>query len=429
MNTSSATDIYTQAPALLPKKVSGLRCRECGKEYPVQPIYVCEYCFGPLELNYNYELIAKNISRQSIAEGPLNLWRYINLLPVEGQRLVSLHAGFTPLIPAPRLARKLGLRQLYIKNDSVNPTHSFKDRVVACAATKAVEFGFDTLSCASTGNLANATAAAAAKAGLKCYIFIPHDLELGKVLGTMVYGPELIKVRGTYDDVNRLCSEIAGRYRWAFVNVNIRPFYAEGSKTLAYETVEQLGWRYPDHVVVPIASGSLLTKIHKGFNEFYKVGLMQEAPRTRISGAQASGCSPVVQAILSNSDHIAPVKPNTIAKSLAIGTPADGYYAKEVVHVSGGAAAMVSDEEIVEGIELLAEYEGIFTETAGGVTIAVLKKLCAQGAIRPDELTVAYITGVGYKTQEAVGHIASRALETAANLQAFEDLKLASRQG
>lgn len=404
------------------EKVKGLICRECSREYNAQPIYVCEYCFGPLELNYNYAAIAEHTSRDKISRGPLNQWRYIDLLPVDNKTLVNLNPGFSPMIPAPRLAKKLGLKNLYIKNDGINPTHSFKDRVVGCAVSKALEFGFETISCASTGNLANATAAAAAKAGLRCFIFIPHDLELGKVLGTMIYGPKLIKVKGSYDDVNRLCSEIAGKYPWAFVNVNLRPYYAEGSKTLAYETAEQLGWRAPDHVVVPVASGSLLTKIYKGFNELWKIGVLDQEPKLRVSAAQAAGCSPVATAILSNSDHIQPVKPNTIAKSLAIGTPADGYYAKDVVKNTGGGAAAISDIDIVKGIELLAETEGIFTETAGGVTIATLQQLCAHGVIKSNELTVAYITGVGYKTQEAIGHIAERAYETAANLDAFERL-------
>lgn len=407
-----------------PDKIKGLVCRECHREYPAQPIYVCEHCFGPLEVQYRYGDIQTHISREKIAAGPHNLWRYIDLLPVSPRTLVNLQAGCSPMIAATHLGRKLGLKNLFLKNDAINPTHSFKDRVVSCAASKALEFGFTTLSCASTGNLANATAAAAAKAGLQCVIFIPDNLEPGKIIGTIIYGAHLIKVKGNYDDVNRLCSEIAGKYRWAFVNVNLRPYYAEGSKTLGYETVEQLGWSYPDHVVVPVASGSLLTKIYKGFTEFHKIGLMDKAPHTRFSAAQASGCNPVVHAITQNHDYITPVKPITIAKSLAIGNPADGFYAKEVVKQTGGAGAEASDTEIVAAIELLAETEGIFTETAGGVTIAALKKLCAEGQISKNDLTVAYITGVGYKTQEAVAHIGTRAYSCAANLKAFEELNI-----
>jgi threonine synthase len=380
--------------------ILGLRCRECGREYPAEPLHVCEFCFAPLEVVYDYEDIKTTISRERIERGPRSIWRYSDLLP-GGHKRVDLGAGFTPLVPAPRLGAELGLRDLWIKNDTLNPTHSFKDRVVSVALTVAREFGFTTVACASTGNLANATAAHAAHAGLDAYIFIPADLEVGKIVATAIYGPKLVAVDGTYDDVNRLCSEIAGAYEWAFVNVNVRPYYAEGSKSLAFEIAEQLGWRAPDHVVVPIASGSLLTKIRRGLNELTMVGLIDEH-QTRISGAQAEGCSPVATAFKAGEEHVRPVKPHTIAKSLAIGNPADGYYAIKTVRDTGGAIESVTDDEIVDGISLLARTEGIFTETAGGVTIATLRKLAAAGVVRPEERTVALITGDGLKTIEAV---------------------------
>lgn len=382
--------------------IEGLKCRECGREYPISPSHVCEFCFGPLEVVYNYKAIKKAISRAKISAGPLSIWRYVDLLPVNPEsRRIDLGVGYTPLIRAENLGKRLGIKDLYIKNDTLNPTNSFKDRVVSVALTRAVEFGFTVAACASTGNLANSVAAHAAKAGMSSFIFIPADLESGKVIATAIYGPNLIAVNGNYDQVNRLCAEIADEYKWAFVNVNIRPFYAEGSKTLAFETVEQLGWKAPDHVVVPIASGSLLTKIKKGLDEFYKVGLIDQ-PNTKVSGAQASGCAPISQAFKAGREHIRPVKPDTIAKSLAIGNPADGYYALGAVRDTGGSILDVSDQEIVAGIELLAETEGIFAETAGGVTIAVLKKLAESGKISPKELTVAYITGLGLKTLDAL---------------------------
>jgi len=382
--------------------ILGLRCRECEREYEISPVHVCEFCFGPLEVVYDYNEIKKNIDRKKIESGPLTIWRYVDLLPVNKEaKRIDLDVGYTPLIKAKNLGKILGLDDLYIKNDTVNPTYSFKDRVVAVALNRAIEFGFKTVSCASTGNLANSVAAHAAKAGLDAYIFIPADLEKGKIISTAIYDPKLVAVKGNYDQVNRLCAEIAGEYRWAFVNVNIRPFYAEGSKTLAFETAEQLGWKAPDHVVVPIASGSLLTKIKKGFEEFHKVGLIDE-PKTKVSGAQADGCSPVATAYEAGMEHIRPVKPDTIAKSLAIGNPADGYYALKAVRETGGSIAKVSDDEILEAISLLAKTEGIFTETAGGVTIAVLKKLAEAGKIGSGEQTVAYVTGLGLKTLEAL---------------------------
>ena len=381
---------------------AGLRCKECGHAYAPEARHVCEdVCFGPLEVVYDYDAIRSRVSRASIEAGPASIWRYRDFLPIEGEP-IDVGTGFTPLLRANRLARRLGLKELYIKNDGVNmPTLSFKDRVVSVALTRARELGFSTVSCASTGNLANSTAAIAAHAGMECCVFIPADLEAGKILGTLVYNPTLMAVRGNYDQVNRLCSEVANTYGWGFVNINLRPYYSEGSKTLGYEVVEQLGWRLPDHIVAPLASGSLFTKIRKGFDEFMKVGLVEEKP-VRFSGAQAEGCSPIAQAFAEGRDFITPVKPNTIAKSIAIGNPADGPYALDMASRTGDSIAAVNDEEIIEGIQLLAETEGVFTETAGGTTIAVLKKLVEQGKIDPSETTVAYITGNGLKTTEAV---------------------------
>jgi len=398
-----------------------LRCRECGREYEIAPIYTCEWCFGPLEVAYDYDAIAASITRDEIASGPTSIWRYQSLLPVERAAAVDLEAGFSPLVRADRLAAELGLKELWIKNDTVNPTNSFKDRVVEVALSQALQFGFKTVACASTGNLANSVAAHAARAGLRSFVFVPSNLEDGKITTTAVYGGNLVAVDGNYDDVNRLCAEIAGTYRWAFVNVNLRPFYAEGSKTLAYETAEQLGWQTPDHVVVPIASGSLLTKIHKGFDELHKVGLLDEAPNVRISGAQAAGCSPVATAFAEGTDVIRPVKPDTIAKSLAIGNPADGWFAIEAAKKTGGAIESVTDDEVVEGIRLLARTEGIFAETAGGVTIATLRKLADAGVVRPDERVVAYVTGIGLKTLDAVQSVVGPTVTIAPGLDAFHD--------
>ncbi len=381
---------------------AGLRCKECGHAYAPEARHVCEdVCFGPLEVVYDYDAIRSRVSRASIEAGPASIWRYRDFLPIEGDP-IDVGTGFTPLLRANRLARRLGLKELYIKNDGVNmPTLSFKDRVVSVALTRARELGFSTVSCASTGNLANSTAAIAAHAGMECCVFIPADLEAGKILGTLVYNPTLMAVRGNYDQVNRLCSEVANTYGWGFVNINLRPYYSEGSKPLGYEVVEQLGWRLPDHIVAPLASGSLFTKIRKGFDEFMKVGLVEEK-HVRFSGAQAEGCSPIAQAFAEGRDFITPVKPNTIAKSIAIGNPADGPYALDIASRTGGSIAAVNDEEIIEGIKLLAETEGVFTETAGGTTIAVLTKRVEQGKIDPSETTVAYITGNGLKTTEAV---------------------------
>ena len=382
--------------------LTGLQCRECGREYPVEPLNVCDFCFGPLEVVYDYDGIARVISRERITNGPLSMWRYQDLLPVDGKNAVDINAGFTPLIKSKNLGKLLGLDNLYIKNDSVNPSYSFKDRVVSVAATKALEFGFETLACASTGNLACAVAAHAARAGMRAVVFIPSDLEHGKVIGAAIYAPIVVAVKGSYDEVNRLCSEVADNYPWAFVNINMRPYYAEGSKTLGYEVAEQLGWRFPDHTVVPSASGALFTKIWKGFNELASLGLVDEPVHTRMHLTQAEGCSPIVDGFKSEDDVIKPVKPDTVAKSLAIGNPADGIYALRTLRESGGSAYAVPEEDVVEGMKLLAETEGIFTETAGGVVVSGLKYLAGIGAIKRDELTVAYITGNGLKTQEAV---------------------------
>ena len=380
---------------------NALCCRECNREYPLDPIYVCEFCFGPLEVVYDYDAMREAVSRESIERGPASVWRYADLLPCDADAAVDIQAGFTPLIKAERLGEELGLRHLYLKNDCANPTWSFKDRVVTVAVTKAREFGFKTVACASTGNLANSVAAHAARAGLDAFVFIPSDLEQGKIVGSAVYGLNLIAVDGSYDDVNRLCSELAGKYPWAFVNVNVRPYYAEGSKTLAYEVAEQLGWRAPDHCIVPMASGSLYVKIWKGLQELAKLWLI-DSVQTKMSGVQAAGCSPIVSAWDAGTTNIRPVQPNTIAKSLAIGNPADGYYALGVMAESGGSGVAVSDDEIVAGIKLLAQTEGIFAETAGGVVVSGLKRLAESGRVDRDEVVVAFITGAGLKTQEAI---------------------------
>jgi len=388
--------------------IKGLKCRECSREYPIEPIYVCEFCFGPLEVAYDYTSIAKDISRKKIEKREKNLWRYRELLPIDGDPQVGLDSGFTPLLKADNLARILGVDELYIKDDTVvHPTLSFKDRVVSIALTKAKEFGFDTVACASTGNLAHSVSALGARAGFKRFIFIPATLEASKIVASLVYEPNLVAVDGNYDDVNRLCSEIANKYKWAFVNINIRPFYAEGSKTIGFEIIEQLGWKVPDNIVVPCASGSLLTKVWKSFKEFKEVGIIKEVG-TKVYAAQATGCSPIATAIKQGTDVIRPVKPNTIAKSLAIGNPADGFYASQVVQETGGYAEDVSDQEIIDAMKLLARTEGVFAETAGGVTLAAAKKMIESGKIKKDAVTVICITGNGLKTQEALqGHTTS----------------------
>ncbi|ARV57331.1 threonine synthase [Nostocales cyanobacterium HT-58-2] len=414
---TQATTSNTQATTATFKS---LKCKECGAEYELKPLHVCEFCFGPLEVTYDYSALRSTVTRQTIQAGPNSIWRYRKFLPVASENPIDVGTGMTPLVRSHRLARRLGLNKLYIKNDAVNmPTLSFKDRVVSVALTRARELGFTTVSCASTGNLANSTAAIAAHAGLDCCVFIPADLEAGKILGSLIYSPTLMAVKGNYDQVNRLCSEVANTHGWGFVNINLRPYYSEGSKTLGFEVVEQLGWELPDHIVAPLASGSLYTKIYKGFQEFVEVGLV-EGKKVKFSGAQAEGCSPIAQAYKEERDFIKPVKPNTIAKSLAIGNPADAVYALDIAKKTGGAIESVTDSEIIEGIKLLAETEGIFTETAGGTTIAVLKKLAEAGKINPDETTVVYITGNGLKTQEAVQGYIGEPLTIEAKLDSFE---------
>lgn len=382
--------------------IKSLKCRECKREYPIKATHVCEFCFGPLEVVYDYAEIAKTLNRKRIEARPETMWRYRELLPLDSEPAVGRNVGFTPLIKADRLAEALGVKELYLKNDAVNyPTLSFKDRVVSVAISKAKEFGFEVVSCASTGNLANSVAALAAEGGLQSFIFVPHDLEQGKILGTLIYGTRLIGITGSYDEVNRLCSEIAENYRWAFVNINIRPFYAEGSKTFGFEIAEQMGWRVPQHIVVPMAGGSLITKIWKGLNELKSIGLL-DGVETKIHGAQASGANPIVAAFKEGSEWVKPQRPKTIAKSLAIGNPADGFYALRTIRESGGSAEDVSDDEIVDAMKLLAQTEGIFTETAGGVTVGVAKKLINRGTIPRDESILIAITGNGLKTQEAV---------------------------
>ena len=384
--------------------VKSLRCRECANEYPMEPLNVCDLCFGPLEVIYDYDSIARTVTRAGIESGPITMWRYHDFLPVHAEASIDMGTGFTPLIRAKNLGRVLGLENLYIKNDSVNPSFSFKDRPVSVTTTKALEFEFEVLACVSTGNLMGSVAAHGAKAGMKTIVFFPADLERGKVVGAAIYGPTLVAVDGTYDQVNRLCSELADNNRWAFVNINMRPYYAEGSKTLGYEVAEQLGWRAPDNCVVPGASGELHTKIWKGLQEFMDVGLIDRA-NTKVHLAQAEGCSPIVEAFELGTTQVRPVKPNTIAKSLAIGNPASGPFSLQTLAATGGAAVAAPEEEIVEGIRLLAETEGIFTETAGGVVISGLRKLVRQGKIKSDEVTVAYITGNGLKTQEVVEEV------------------------
>lgn len=402
--------------------MKALKCRECGREYPLAATHVCEFDFGPLEVAYDYERIKKAMTRSAIESRPKTMWRYRELLPVAGEPTVGFQVGYTPLVKADRLAARLGVRELWIKNDTVNyPTLSFKDRVVSVALSRAKELGFEVVACASTGNLANSVAANAASAGLKSYVFIPADLEQGKIVNSLVYGAGVIGIRGHYDEVNRLCAEIAGKYGWAFVNVNMRPYYAEGSKSMGYEIMEQLGWRVPKHTVVCMASGSLLTKIQKSYQEFTKLGLVSET-EFHIHGAQATGCSPISTAQKAGLDFFKPVKPNTIAKSLAIGTPADGFYALKVMKETNGAAEDVSDDEIREGIRLLAECEGIFAETAGGVTVGVAKKLIASGKIPSNDSAVLCITGNGLKTLDAVNGHVGHPREIKPSLREFEAL-------
>lgn len=409
--------------------MKALKCRECGREYPLAATHVCEFDFGPLEVSYDYDRIKRSMTRQAIESRPQTMWRYRELLPVAGEPTVGFQVGYTPLVKADRLAARLGIRELWIKNDTVNyPTLSFKDRVVSVALSRAKELGFQVVACASTGNLANSVAANAASAGLKSYVFIPADLEQGKIVNSLVYGAGVIAIRGHYDEVNRLCAEIAGKYGWAFVNVNMRPYYAEGSKSMGFEIAEQSGWRIPQHTVVPMASGSLLTKIQKAYQEFTKLGLVSDTPY-KVHGAQATGCSPISSAQKSGLDFFKPVKPNTIAKSLAIGTPADGFYALKVMKETGAAADDVTDDEIREGIRLLAECEGIFAETAGGVTVGVAKKLIASGKIPAGDSAVLCITGNGLKTLDAVAGHVGEPRQIKPSLREFESLLSAEETG
>jgi threonine synthase len=402
--------------------VTGLQCRECGRDYPCQPIYVCETCFGPLEVMYDYDAVKRTISRDRIAARDRNLWRYRELLPIDSEPRIGLYSGFTPLVRARRLGEALGAGELYIKDDSVNhPTFSYKDRVVSVAISKANEFGFDTISCASTGNLANSVAAHAANAGLNCYVFIPDGLEQGKIIGSAIYGPTIVAIKGNYDDVNRLCSEIGDKYGWAFVNVNLRPYYAEGAKTHGFEIAEQLGWKLPQHIVVASAGGTILPKLAKGFQELIKIGLVENSA-CKIYSAQAAGCAPIINALHKGADLVTPVKPNTIASSIAIGNPADGYYVIQAVKESGGWGESVTDEEILEGVRLLARTEGIFTEPAGGTEIAVAKKLIESGRIPNDESIVVSITGNGYKTLETIVASVEKPYAINATLNNFDEL-------
>ena len=401
------------------KFVAGLTCHLCGAKYPAQALWVCTECLGPLEVSYDYEAIRKVLSRELIESRPLSLWRYLELLPVEEPR-TGFNSGFTPLVKARRLAKELGIAELYIKDDSVNhPTFSYKDRVVSVAATKCVELGFPVFGCASTGNLAGSVAAHAARLGLPCYVFIPNDLEPAKILGAAIYDPHVVAVEGNYDDVNRLCTQIADRYGWGFANINLRSYYAEGAKTMGFEIAEQLGWRFPQHIVSPVAGGTLLPRIHKGLREFKQLGLVS-GDLPKIHAAQPAGSAPVVRAIEAGQEYPDPVKPQTIAKSLAIGNPADGFQVVRVVKETGGSAAMVSDDEILDAIQLLARTEGIFTEPAGGTTLAATRALIKRGVIKPDESVVICITGNGYKTAEVMYDRVAKPTQIGRSLAEFE---------
>ncbi len=402
--------------------ITNLKCRECGQEYPIKPLHVCETCFGPLEVSYDYARIKAAVSRATIEARPHNLWRYRELLPVDGETEAGPCSGFTPLLHARRLGAEIGLKRLYIKDDTVNhPTLSYKDRVVSVAISKARDFGFTTVSCASTGNLATAVAAHAARAGLRCCIFMPEGVESGKIVGSTIYGAQVVIIKGNYDDVNRLCSEIADKYGWAFVNINLRPYYTEGAKTFGFEVAEQLGWRLPNHIVLPTAGGTILPKVAKAFKELKEIGLVRGG-EFKIHCAQAAGSAPVIHALHRGTDLITPVKPDTIAKSIAIGNPADGYYVLLAVRESGGWGDAATDAEIIDAIKLLARTEGIFAEPAGGTTLAVTLKLIAQKRIHPDESVVVSITGNGYKTLEAVAQSIEQPFVIDAKLKDFDAL-------
>jgi threonine synthase len=407
-------------------RVLGLRCRECGAEYELRATHVCEACFGPLDVRYDYDVIRERISRERIEAGPPSIWRYRDLLPIEdGTPVVTLGEGFTPLVHAERLGAELGLRNLYLKNDSMNPTNSFKDRVVSVAVSWARAHGFETIGCASTGNLANAVAAYAARAALECYVFVPENTEAEKLVATSVFEPNLVAVSGSYDDVNRLCSQVMEELPWAFCNINVRPFYAEGSKTLTFETAEQLGWRLPDEIIVPIGSGCQFVRHRRAAEELVDLGLVEADRLPRLTGAQALGCAPVYNAWMEGGERVLPVRPDTIARSIAIGNPSDGTYVVRIARETGGVVEAVTEEEIVDAMRLLARTEGIFTETAGGVTIGVLAKLARAGRWSGDEVVVAYVTGHGLKTPEAVASGAvdgeGRRIEIAPSLKAFRE--------
>ena len=400
--------------------VVGLRCRECHKQYPQKGVHVCEVCFGPLEVEYDYAAMKGKVTRASIEARERNLWRYKDLLPCDTEPKAGLNSGWTPFKRAKNLEKVLGVKELYIKDDSANyPTWSYKERVVSVAITKAIELGYDTVGCASTGNLANSVAAHAAQAGLKAFVMIPHDLELGKVLGSLIFGPTMVRIQGNYDDVNRLCSEIADKYKWAIVNVNLRPFYTEGAKTFGFEIAEQFGWKLPKHTIVPTAGGTILPKIYKAYQEFIKLGLVEDNG-PKIYSAQAAGCNPVVEAIRAGRELIKPQKPKTIAKSIAIGNPADGFYVVQAVKASGGWGEDATDEEIVDAIKLLARTEGIWTEPAGGTTLACTMKLIASGRIPRDESICVSITGNGLKTTEVVVDHLTPPQSIPAKLEAFD---------
>jgi len=410
-------------PAEGGRRVLGLRCRECGADYELQATHVCEACFGPLDVRYDYGLIREMVSRERIAEGPPTMWRYRDLLPLEDDaQIISLGEGFTPLVKAERLGAELGLRNLYLKNDSMNPTNSFKDRVVSVAVSWSRSQGFETIGCASTGNLANSVAAYAARAGLECYVFLPNDTEEEKLVATSVFEPNVVAVRGTYDEVNRLCSQVIEELPWAFCNINVRPFYAEGSKTLTFETAEQLGWRLPEEIIIPIASGCQFVRHRRAAGELLDLGLVDGPGVPRLTGAQALGCAPVYNAWKQETERVLPVKPNTIARSIAIGNPSDGPYVIRIARETGGVVEAVTEEEIVDAIRLLARTEGIFTETAGGVTIGVLAKLARAGRWSGDEVVVAYVTGHGLKTAEVVADGGSvRRAEIEPSLRSFRE--------
>jgi threonine synthase len=404
-------------------RVIGLRCRECGADYELQATHVCEACFGPLDVVYDYDVVRRTMTRERIESGPPSIWRYRDLLPLEdGAPIVTLGEGFTPLVRAERLGAELGLRNLYLKNDSMNPTNSFKDRVVSVAVSWARAHGFETIGCASTGNLAHAVAAYSARAGLECYVFVPDDTETEKLVATGVFEPNLVSVRGTYDDVNRLCGQVMDELPWAFCNINIRPFYAEGSKTLTFETAEQLGWRLPDEIIIPIASGCQFVRHRRAAQELLDVGLVEGSDLPSLTGAQALGCAPVYNAWQAGTERVQPVRPNTIARSIAIGSPSDGSYVVRIARETGGVVEAVSEEEIVDAIRLLARTEGIFTETAGGVTIGVLAKLARAGRWNGDEVVVAYVSGNGLKTAEVVaGDAEAHTVEIEPNLRSFRE--------